>query len=245
MYEKQIDRVTKIAKKLLGDNIRTILEIGARDCVETLIFNKYFPNSKIYTFECNPNTLPLCRDNIKGILNVRLIESAVSEIDGEISFNQIDTSKTITSRSDGNPGASSIFKASGKYPKENYVQNEIKVNSIRLDTFLNKTNIKDIDILWMDIQGAELMALKSLGEKINQVKIIHLECEFFEIYRDQPLFDDINLFLESNGFNLIEFTNVGRYAGDAIYSKKSIKKNYIPIFILKHGHRVWRKFFQV
>jgi FkbM family methyltransferase len=241
MYEEHIDKVIKSAKRILGNNINTIIEIGARDCVETLIFNKNFPKSKIYTFECNPNTLPTCRKNVSGISNIQLIESAVSDTDGNITFNQIDSSKTITERSDGNPGASSIFKANKEYPLESYVQKEITVPSTRLDTFFKKNNITETDILWMDIQGAELMSMKSLGGLIHAIKIIHLEFEFFEIYKGQPLFRDINSFLKQNGFNLIELTTVGKYAGDGIYARKNLKRGYLPYFLLKFIFRLKRK----
>ena len=221
--ELQMNEVMGTARKLLKNNIGTILEIGARDCVETLVFNKNFPDSRIFTFECNPSTLPKCRNNVSNVSNIELIESAVSDKDGRITFNQIDSSKTITGRNDGNPGASSLFKASGKYPVEAYVQKEIRVPSIRLDTFFTDKGIDEVDILWMDIQGAELMALKSAGEHIKKIKIIHLELEFFEIYKDQPLFKEVHAFLKQNGFCLLKFTTVGKYAGDAIYVNKDLK----------------------
>ena len=34
-----------------------IFDIGSRDCVQSIEFYHTFPNSKIYAFECNPNTL--------------------------------------------------------------------------------------------------------------------------------------------------------------------------------------------
>ena len=241
MYEKQIDRLIEVANKVLKNNITSIIEIGARDCTETLIFNKNFPKANIFSFECNPNTLPVCRNKVSSFKNIRLIESAVSETDGKITFNQIDQSKTVTTAIDGNPGASSIFKASGKYPVEQYAQKEIEVNSTRLDSFFKKNNISNVDILWMDIQGAELMALKSLGDFLKDIKIIHLELEFFEIYKGQPLFKDINAFLSKNNFNLIEFTSVGKYSGDGIYIRKDLKRNFVPNIILRILFRIRRK----
>ena len=52
----------------------------------------------------------------------------------------------------------------------------------------------------MDIQGAELLALKGLGEYIDRVKIVHTEVLFLELYKNQPLYNDTKKFLNSNGF---------------------------------------------
>ena len=41
-----------------------IFDIGSRDCQQSIEFYKTFPNAKIYAFECNPNTLDLCEQNI-------------------------------------------------------------------------------------------------------------------------------------------------------------------------------------
>ncbi len=53
-----------------------ILDIGSRDCMQSIEFNNYFKNSQIYAFECNPNTIPICRNNIKNYPNINLIDCA-------------------------------------------------------------------------------------------------------------------------------------------------------------------------
>ncbi|WP_198146755.1 FkbM family methyltransferase [Methanosarcina vacuolata] len=219
--------MVKIAKELLGkQSIKVLVEVGARDCRETLSFYKLLPNANIYTFECNPQTLPDCRAAVKNKPRINLIEKAVSNVTGIIKFYPINPSKTITTWANGNPGASSIFKASGKYPVEKYIQDEIEVESIRLEDFIKENSIDTIDLMWMDIQGAELLALKGLGDRIQQLKLVYLEIEFFEIYKDQPLYDDLRAFLNKKGFLLVGFTNIGKYSGDAIFVNGKYFDNY-------------------
>jgi FkbM family methyltransferase len=201
-----------------ADEVAMIFELGARDCEETLQFAATFPSAQVYAFECNPATLPICRERVREYSGIHLVEKAVSETDGSLTFFPIDQEKTVTTWEDGNPGASSLYKASGKYPIENYVQNEIVVQSTRLETFMAENGIDAIDIIWMDIQGAELQALKSLGHYVKGVKLFHLEVEFFEIYEGQPLFAEVASFLISKGFVLIGFTYKSAYAGDAIFA---------------------------
>ncbi len=119
-YEASVDLFNELAKQLLHEPVRTIFDIGARDCRETLRFHELHPDARIFAFECNPETLPMCRKAIGGLHNVMLIEQAVMDTDGATRFYMIDTRHTRTSWADGNPGASSLFRASGKYPEEEY-----------------------------------------------------------------------------------------------------------------------------
>ena len=80
--ERNLSRFEKLARDLLGEKVRWILEIGARDCRETLGFAERFPSASIFAFECNPDTLPACRAAIAGRRNIRLIEKAVAERPG-------------------------------------------------------------------------------------------------------------------------------------------------------------------
>lgn len=233
MYEGSVNTFIEVIKKYIRNKKLIVFEIGALDCKETLGFNELLNSPKIYTFECNPNTLPMCRQRIKGYKNIHLIEKAVTNKSGTVKFFPIDQKKTITTWKNGNPGASSLLHASGKYPVEKYVQKEIRVEAITLESFMKTNEINNIDLLWMDIQGAELTALEGLGGKISNVKFIHTEVEFFEIYRDQPLFEDVRNFLRKNGFILLGFTNFGQYAGDAVFVNKIIIKNVLKYAMLR------------
>ncbi|MEI6843446.1 MAG: FkbM family methyltransferase [bacterium] len=236
--QQSLSIFVQTAKKYVPKNkIVNVFEVGARDCVDTLSFRELLPESTIYAFECNPNTLGLCRKNIKNSKNINLIEKAVTNFDGKVTFYPINKDKTVTVWKDGNPGASSLLKASGKYPLEKYEQDEVEVETTKLATFLRQKNISSIDLLWMDIQGSELNALKGLDDKISQVKIVHLEIEFFEIYEKQPLFRDIKSFFKKSGFIFLGFTNIGTYAGDAIFLNQNV--------VEKNWTRFWLKFTEI
>ncbi len=209
--------------------IDTLVELGARDCVETEAFSKHLPQAQIYAFECNAHTLPLCRERVASLSNVTLVEKAASDCDGTVAFFPIDVERTRTTWADGNPGASSMFQASGGYPIESYVQYEVQVPSVALSTFMASVHLATIDLLWMDIQGAELMALRGLGQDLNQVKLIHTEVEFFEIYKDAPLYGDIKRFLNQNGFLLVGFTQFGAFSGDAVFVNKSVVVGWMRV----------------
>jgi FkbM family methyltransferase len=225
--ERNQERFAGIARRALGaGTIRTVVEVGARDCRETLGFHTLFPQSAIYAFECNPATLPRCREAVRDLQGVTLIENAVSNKSGPVNFFAIDQQQTRTGVADGNPGASSLFEASGKFELETYVQREVSVVATTLEEFMRERGVAGIDLLWMDIQGAELMALQGLGPRLADVKLIHLEVEFVEIYRGQPLFPEVRNYLQGRGFGFLGFTTYSRHSADAVFANTA----RVPLF---------------
>lgn len=206
-----------------------IFDIGSRDCIQSIEFYNKFPNAKIYAFECNPNTLDICKKNIEKYTDrITLIEGAVCDYNGNITFYPINKEKTITSWEDGNQGASSIFKSNGTYTVEKYIQDEIITQCHRLDSVMDKYGITRVDIIWMDLQGAELLALKGLGDYLKDVKYIHTEVEHQPIYTNQALFVEINDYLVNYYcFNILSNINPSAWFEDVIYENRFHKN---PVF---------------
>ena len=59
----------------------------------------------------------------------------------------------------------------------------------------------------MDIQGAELLALQHAPSRLRDALVLHLEVGFVSLYRDQPLFSDVERFLRGRGFMLHKFSD--------------------------------------
>ena len=77
---------------------------------------------------------------------------------------------------------------------------KIKVESIRLDTFIEKHNIKKIDFLKIDAQGADLDVLRSRGKKLSIVKKLQVEVCDIMIYEGGNNYNDTVSYLNSHGF---------------------------------------------
>jgi protein O-GlcNAc transferase len=195
----------------------TVFDIGSRDGRQSLQLAKLFPNATVVAVECNPETLDQCRRNAAKQPRIKLVEKAINSHTGHCRFFPIDTKRTITSWTDGNPGASSLFVATGDYPVETYAQNEIDVECTRLDDLCDQLDITAIDLIWMDLQGAELLALQSAGPFLDSVRYIYTEVSHRAIYAGQCLFDDVEAFLTSRGFKRCTQVDRERWQQDAIY----------------------------
>jgi FkbM family methyltransferase len=185
------------------EDVEVIFDIGSCHALESVEFAKRFNNARVFTFEANPVSYEVCLENVKNYSSITVINEAVNDYDGLCKFYPMDKDNTITTWEDGNQGASSLYKANGAYDHiEKYVQYEIEIPCTRLDTFCKKNNINFIDIIWMDLQGAELKALQSLGSLLETVQIIHTELEVNPMYEGQCVFNDVHEFLLDNQFDL-------------------------------------------
>jgi len=110
------------------------------------------------------------------------------------------------------PGCSSLLQPSvdmySRYGREELftVIGTTVVATVPLDDAAREYSFQDASYLKIDIQGAELEVLKT-GHKLlsDSIVAIRSEVEFQQIYKDQPLFRDIDNFLSEQGFHLVDF----------------------------------------
>jgi FkbM family methyltransferase len=183
---------------LINEPVKTIFELGSRDLEDAIKLSNYY-NAHVYAFECNPDCLEICYS--KKCQNVTLIDKAVSLTNEPVTFYPFDLTKY------NNMGSSSMYLIDFSkrklddpdYNREN-PQKEITVDSTRLDTFMESKGIDSIDLLCIDLQGYELNSLKSLGNKLNNVKYIITECSIKSTYIGGSTFEELNDYLESFNF---------------------------------------------
>jgi FkbM family methyltransferase len=199
--------------KLFTDNIKKdlvkiIFELGSRDLQDAILLKNYY-KANVYAFECNPDCLVECNKTMMTLnesdkSQIHFINKAVSLDNGDITFYPFDLTKY------NNMGSSSLLKidfsmrniSDPDYNRPN-PQGEITVEGQRLDTFIIDNNISNIDLLCIDLQGYELNAIKSLGDKINKVKYIITECSIQNTYINGATFVELYEYLQQNGFTYI------------------------------------------
>ncbi len=101
--------------------------------------------------EANPALVPALRDR----LNVDIMNVAVGGEDGEAWFNV-----------SLNPEGSSLLDLPERSVYDATLDRRIKVRSISLSTLLSTVSPRPIDVLKMDIEGAEIAALASVSDEM-------------------------------------------------------------------------------
>ena len=80
------------------------------------------------------------------------------------------------------------------------VETIIDIDVIRLDEFFKSKKLGIIDLIKIDTEGFELKVLKSLGERIKNVKIIHFEHHFDDMIVKNYNLTNIHNYLMKNRF---------------------------------------------
>ena len=105
------------------------------------------------------------------------------------------------------------------YPEIQFVS-EIEVLTKRIDTLIDATDMPNF--LNIDIQGAELAAIQSLGDLITKVDYIFVEVNKREVYKECTKVGDLDSFLGDKGFNRVTTRwYIKQGWGDALYIRKS------------------------
>lgn len=187
------------------DTVKCIFELGARDCADSITLHNHF-KCPVVAFECNPDCVTECKKTLSSFsYPITLVEKAVHEENKTVNFRPF-----IRSKYD-NIGASSLFEidfvsyrpqTDCDYGKKN-VQDIIEVEAVRLDKYISETG-QEPDLICMDIQEAELIALKGLGEKINNVKYIVFEASNVNTYEGGCTFMDIHNYLVAHNFKFLK-----------------------------------------
>ena len=157
---------TKIVKNEIKPN-DVVIDIGAHIGYFTLLFAKLVgPEGKVFSFEPEPKNFELLTKNIE----INNYENVITESKIVSDKNKTCTLYTFETSS----GANRIYK-----PNENINVKPIEVDSISLDEyFKNSEFLKRIKFVKIDVEGAELLVLKSMKSIFQNNNNIKLLLEF-------------------------------------------------------------------
>ncbi|MEE8424580.1 MAG: FkbM family methyltransferase, partial [Elusimicrobiota bacterium] len=81
---------------------------------------------------------------------------------------------------------------------------EINVKCVQLSNFINTKVAKDIDLMKIDVEGAELEVLSTLVDCKHTIRTFHLEMCFHEVFVGQALIGDVTTFMKQAGYDLVD-----------------------------------------
>lgn len=205
-YGENIDELFSFFKV----NVKGILHIGAHKCEELETYLKYVTTDKILWVEAIES---LIKQNLEKDPDLKIIKAVVSDEDG----------KNVEFKITNFTNCSSILDL--KYHKEIHpdikVVETISTQTKTIQTLYKENNItpSEYNTLIMDIQGAELSALKGMGNILDNIDIIYVEVNEKELYEGCCRLEDLDTFLLNLGFERKYLTLLNGY-GNAFYLKK-------------------------
>lgn len=190
MFKKNIEDVYRECKG--------ILHIGANDGGESAIYARF--NKPVLWIEADPNIYHRLQNNISKYTDQKCINALITDKDNE---------KYTFRVASNSGGSSSIFEFddhidqlfAGLNLKTVY---DIELVSTTLDTIIDEnTDIKidQYDLLVIDVQGAELLALKGASNYIERFcKYIYTEVSTKQVYKGGVLHKELQEYLNLKNF---------------------------------------------
>lgn len=150
-----------------------VVELGACDgrYTNAMLFCCLIGKANIYAFEPDPRNIKVCRQTIP--YTVHFIPAAAGNVTGKVSFH------LASAQDNGEVGSSSIspFKDQSKAFPWCQCEGTIEVNSYRLDDFCAEQRVDYIDLLFMDVQGAERLVIEGAQRILKTTRYLWTEFE--------------------------------------------------------------------
>lgn len=142
-----------------------VLDAGAGVGTEVLRWSRLVGGSgRIIAVEANPRTFRILSKScqLNGLSNVELQNVALSDISGTVEIEEAD-----------NHVAASTVTGSGT----------VTVSAVTLDELLDRSAIVELDFLKMNIEGAEVPALRGMKDAANKIHNLCVSCHDFRADR--------------------------------------------------------------
>ncbi|NET44321.1 FkbM family methyltransferase [Okeania sp. SIO2B3] len=195
---------------------RGIIHVGAYEGKDIKTYQA-LNISKILFIEANPTVFERLKTNItEASIDVQAVNYAISNQNGKVKLyvNSMGKSSSILP----------LKFYRNIYPniKETH---QLTVESKTLDTLLPELGLTpgDFNILNLDIQGAELLALQGATNLLKYIDAVYTKVNYEELYEGCALAEKIDEFLAQNGFGKIaEATPFHPSWGDVFYVRKQV-----------------------
>lgn len=202
IWQRKINKKNNLLKKIAKETQKiTLLDIGSAGGIEP----RWEPiKEELHYIGVEPDERSskklIKRSDFK---EYKIIHSVIWNQKKEICFNLCNK-----------PEVSSVFKPNRQFldlfpdPQRFEIISTIDFKSTTLDYELKEI---EVDFVKIDIQGGELYALMGMENHLSKCIGLEIEAEFALVYEGQPLFGDLQTYLQSIGFEFIDFTSLHRW----------------------------------
>ncbi len=202
----------KYDKNPLNTGGWVIVDVGGGNATTAITFSKFFPQTPIYVFEPIKESFDSIDHAPQKTAQWRPKNQAVGSSVGESFINVASrvTASSLLEMDDQIEGYGDMLK----------LQKREKIEVTTLDVAIPAH--EKVLILKLDVQGFELEVLRGGIETLDRTKVIVLEINNHDGYKNAPTYYEIDIFLREKGFQLFDLLPSERVNGklqdwDAIY----------------------------
>jgi len=175
--EKEREFMTQLN---FNNNNAIVMDIGANIGIYTILLSHIYPKAKIIAIEASPTIFEMLRSNCKlnnlvfSGSNVLLINKAISDKDDiTTEFYEKHSMSTMLKEFLTNLGSTILTN-----------QDELNkklVRTVTIDNLVETIGVNEISLLKIDVEGAEVLALKGAIKTLTQKKIKNIVIEYHSL----------------------------------------------------------------
>lgn len=207
-FERAYSRGRVLADRVGREKARTIIDVGAYLGETAHWFSVLFPNATVWALEPFPESF--AELVLKSGTKIKPFNLAVTNFDGqvELHYNSISHTNGIYPINSDSSDSLSVAQRGEVGIKQNSTIGSVLVNARSLNSFVEEQDILEIDLLKIDVQGAEVDVLKGSGNILNRVAVVLIEISLYDYYEKSSTIGDVESYLSPHGFSLWSVTDI-------------------------------------
>jgi FkbM family methyltransferase len=218
LVDKNYRRAFRNLRHLPQLDYRFVIDGGANRGAFADAFLRLHQPERIVLVEAIPDLAMKLQARYEGDPRISVVSAALSDRNGEAQF-EINRSEASSSLLPIDPRNSAWFA------RDLSVANSITVVTLTLPELMNRQQLENVDLLKLDLQGAERLVLFGGLDVLDRVTVIYTEVFFERLYTGAWLFWELNEFLSAHGFKLCGLSNIVHAAdGDLVQANATFRK---------------------
>ncbi|MEY2573897.1 MAG: hypothetical protein QOJ87_2110 [Verrucomicrobiota bacterium] len=218
LFDRQYRRAFRNLRHLPALDYRRVIDAGANRGAFTDAFLRLHQPERIVLVEAIPELTMMLDEKYSGDARITVVAAALSDRNGEAAF-EINRSQASSSLLSIDPRNSKWFG------RDLSVASSITVPTVTLPELMARQGLDSVDLLKLDLQGAERLVLTGGAEALDQVRVIYTEVFFERLYDGAWLFWELNEFLSGRSFKLCGLSNIVHAAdGDLVQANATFRQ---------------------
>ncbi len=173
------DVVLRALESVVGPD-SVCLDVGANIGLYCLGLSQLAPDGRVYAFEPSPGALQWLRRNLEAndVTNVEVVEAAVSDRVGTVGFHDVPffTAGSFTADESSHLASEAVGSTL------------VEVPCTTLDAFVESSGVERVDVIKIDVEGAELSVLEGAKGILDQHRpTVVMEFNSFAFYLHQAV----------------------------------------------------------
>ena len=197
-------KIKNLVDNIELENVNVCFDVGANSGLFTYFLKNKYPDTEVHCFEPSPGLIECIELNLKPFKNVFIRKQAICDVSGSANF-YVNTASQQTN---------SLIADSVTPFCEGNSMHKISVDSNTLDQYCAQNDIESVDVLKVDIQGAEKALLDGATDTLVNTSISIFEITFLDV----AIFETLEILL--NNYNKYKVVNEVKAGADIFFYNK-------------------------